>query len=225
MNRTSVTMVAFGLALSAGCAGDEPSTGQGDEALIAEQCSYFAANDRVTICHHTSSARNPYVIVRTNIAACAGHSGHNGDYIAVDDPTCNGGGCFPAGAPYDGSVECCEGLAPVDGYCTAVSACPCTGMTLPAIGGLPEVTWDSSFTTGTCIPRDGAEPAIALINTTRAQAILNEPACGIPVPGLGCGLCDAFGQGNFITINEAESAACLESLREIALQDGVSCSP
>jgi hypothetical protein len=131
MNRVLLSVAAFGLLVSAGCAGDEPSTSQTDEALTAEQCTYFAEGDTVTICHHTSSLRKPYTIIRTNAAGCAsGHTGHAGDYVAstdpsspIYDPTCSGQGCLPAGAPSDGTIECCEGLASVGGTCTDIDEC------------------------------------------------------------------------------------------------------
>ena len=43
-------------------------------ALTAAQCTYFEVDDKVTICHHTGSAKKPYQIIRTNSAGCA--SGH-----------------------------------------------------------------------------------------------------------------------------------------------------
>jgi cysteine-rich repeat protein len=128
------TLAAFGLVAATaatGCSGDRAGLGRAEDELSAEQCTYFASGDRVTVCHRTSSARNPYTIIRTSSAGCAaGHAGHLGDYIAstdpasdLYDPTCNGMGCFPVGAPYDGSVECCEGLEPVGGVCTDIDEC------------------------------------------------------------------------------------------------------
>jgi hypothetical protein len=130
--RTSLlrACIVIGLAIggisAAACSENtEPALGHSSEALTEEQCSYFAVNDKVTICHRTASSKNPYVIIRTNYQSCGGHSLHEGDYVAVGDPTCNGQGCFPAGAPWDGSVECCEGLTPIDGVCTPPPPDPC----------------------------------------------------------------------------------------------------
>ena len=130
-----VALVAgLGVALlvfaGAGCGHDDLTTGQTTESLTQAQCTYFAVGNKVTICHRTSSARNPYVIIRVNTAGCAaGHVGHAGDYIAssdptspVYDPTCNGQGCLPAGAPSDGTIECCAGTA-VGGMCPYVAVC------------------------------------------------------------------------------------------------------
>src|SRR5262249_38398414 len=69
----------------------------------------------------TGSVRNPYVALNLSSSACVrAHSRHGGDYVASDDPTCNGSGCLPAGAPWDPNVymDCCEGLTVEDGVCT-----------------------------------------------------------------------------------------------------------
>ena len=126
----SAATLALGLLSSVGLAAcAEPSTvGSRDEALTAAQCSYFASGDKVTICHHTGAARRPYSIIRTSVASCGGHADHEGDYVASSDPasplydpTCNGQGCLPEGAPADGTIECCAGLANVGGTCAATS--------------------------------------------------------------------------------------------------------
>lgn len=117
-------LLAAVFATGAGCQlSDEPVLGQAGDELSAAQCDYFAVNGKVTICHLTGAARKPYNVLKIAVAGCDDHSSHDGDYVAVGDPTCNGQGCFPAGAPYDGSVECCEGLSPVDGTCQPVSTC------------------------------------------------------------------------------------------------------
>lgn len=125
--------VALLFALTAGACADRAPLGTEEAELTAAQCSFFAANDRVTICHRTASVRNPYTIIRTSTAGCAsGHADHAGDYIASSDPaspaydpTCSGQGCFPEGAPSDGSVECCEGLARTDAdpFCRTAAVC------------------------------------------------------------------------------------------------------
>jgi len=55
---------------------------------------------------------------------CGGHEEHADDWIDTTDACaasakycCQEKGCFPEGSPYDGSVECCEGLVVVDGHC------------------------------------------------------------------------------------------------------------
>ena len=120
---------------SLGCAADE-RTQTSASALTAAQCDAFDVNGSVQICHATSSRTKPYVILRTSNAGCKnGHVGHAADYVTSNDPasplydpTCNGQGCLPAGAPSDRSIECCEGLSPVNGQCTDISECannPC----------------------------------------------------------------------------------------------------
>jgi len=48
------------------CAVDNEPLDTQTSALTAEQCSYFAVNGKITICHMTGSATNPYTIVRTD---------------------------------------------------------------------------------------------------------------------------------------------------------------
>jgi cysteine-rich repeat protein len=127
----SIFILAAGALAGAACSSDHPpALGSSDGELTTAQCSFFAEGDKVQICHRTGSARNPYTVIRTNIASCGGHAGHAGDYITSTnpadpeyDPTCNGQGCFPEGAPFDGSVECCAGLTPVNGVCADIDEC------------------------------------------------------------------------------------------------------
>ena len=130
--RSPVALLAtVALALSASACHEEATVGgEPDEALTQAQCSFFAIGDKVQICHRTGSARNPYNIIRTNAAACGGHSGHAGDYITstdpaspIYDPTCNGQGCLPEGAPSDPTIECCDGLGSVAGTCRDINEC------------------------------------------------------------------------------------------------------
>src|SRR4051794_14354706 len=80
----------------------DPALGSSQAALTAAQCSTFAANGKDQICHKTGSSRHPYTILRVDEDACVtAHAAHPGDYIAIDDPTCAGGGCLPDGAPCD----------------------------------------------------------------------------------------------------------------------------
>jgi len=111
-------LVGMGIA-AAGCGsglegqGLAPKIGSGSAALTVDQCAFFEVNGSVQICHHTSSAKNPYVIIKVAEEGCAsGHAGHALDYIAYNDPTCSGQGCLPLGAPNDPEdpVPCCEGL-------------------------------------------------------------------------------------------------------------------
>lgn len=110
--------------LSAGCATtelpqDDEHVGVADEALTAQQCNYFAVNGKVQICHRTASQTKPYTILRVSEQACVNaHALHAGDYVAVNDPNCQGVGCLPQGAPCDPTVPCCDGFSCKNGTCT-----------------------------------------------------------------------------------------------------------
>ena len=78
------------------------NTGTNASKLTAAQCDYFAVDGKVTICHATGSAKNPYRVLKVSDAACVdGHTSHATDYVAVNDPTCGGNGFLPPGAPCD----------------------------------------------------------------------------------------------------------------------------
>ncbi|WP_437805324.1 EGF domain-containing protein [Sorangium sp. So ce1078] len=137
----SLTIPALSTLLLAGCTSAGPSAADGDEsgeavgeahdALTPAQCIYFDPSGTVQICHHTGSARNPYTIIRISDQACINaHSAHAGDYITstdpsspLYDPTCNGQGCLPVGAPCDAMPPCCDGLTCQDGTCTDIDEC------------------------------------------------------------------------------------------------------
>ncbi|XXX71815.1 EGF domain-containing protein [Sorangium sp. So ce134] len=137
----SLTIPALSTLLLAGCTSAGPSAADGDEngdavggahdALTPEQCPYFDPGGTVQICHHTGSATKPYTILRISDQACINaHSAHDGDYITstdpsspLYDPTCNGQGCLPVGAPCDATLPCCDGLTCQDGTCTDIDEC------------------------------------------------------------------------------------------------------
>ncbi len=188
----AVALAVGGLA-AAGCSeSDPPTVGQSDDAVTLAQCTFFAVGDRVQICHRTSSARNPYNIIRTSAASCGGHSGHAGDYITstdpaspIYDPTCNGQGCLPEGAPSDPSIECCTGLAPVGGTCRNVDEC-----LAPNNGGC------GSGSTCSDNPTVGAAPICTDIN----ECATNNGGCGT---GASCTNAPLSGQAPICTdINE-----------------------
>jgi len=188
------TLAASMALMSAACtSGHEDHMGMATAALTADQCSFFAVDDKVTICHATNSARHPYVVIRTNTLGCAeGHAGHSGDYITSSDPTsplydptCKGLGCYPEGAPWDGSVPCCEGLAPNDaGACAVVDSAPCDLTTCPP----PSVCDDD----GVCVapddePDDGpCEPNASICADLGAICGAWDDGCGGLV---NCGHC------------------------------------
>ncbi|XXX78228.1 calcium-binding EGF-like domain-containing protein [Sorangium sp. So ce134] len=109
--------------LAIGCTGTEAPT------ELAEQCDHFDVDGKVQLCHHTGSAKHPYTIIKTSVRACIdGHAAHAGDYVAVNDPTCQGGGCLPVNAPCDATLPCCEGSTCESGTCQVIDPCaaaPC----------------------------------------------------------------------------------------------------
>lgn len=111
-----------------GCGNPRPEVGLSESAVIDEQCEFFDVNGQVQICHHTDSVTHPYTSIRTSVQGCInGHAGHELDYVAVDDPTCQGGACLPVTAPCDSTLPCCDGLTCQDATCVVASTCPCAG--------------------------------------------------------------------------------------------------
>ncbi|XXF75415.1 hypothetical protein P2318_20350 [Myxococcaceae bacterium GXIMD 01537] len=116
------------LGLMVGCGAtsvgeNDARTGSADSALTAAQCNYFNVAGKVRLCHKTGSAKKPYTAIEVSEQACVnGHSQHAGDYVAVNDPTCQGGSCLPAGAPWDPTLPCCENLVVQNGVCTDLCA-------------------------------------------------------------------------------------------------------
>jgi hypothetical protein len=97
----------------------EPTTDEASSALTADQCDFFDVNGKVRICHATGSSKHPFTVLDISNNACINaHANHAGDYVAVGDPTCHGGGCLPAGAPSDPSLPCCEDLVVQNGPAT-----------------------------------------------------------------------------------------------------------
>jgi hypothetical protein len=111
----------------AACSESVPSgsvTSSGTGALTAGQCEYFAKDGKIRICHATGSKKNPYTIVNVGAGACAdSHAAHPGDYVAVNDPNCSGGGVLPPGAPCDSTLPCAEGYE-----CGASKTCEPAGL-------------------------------------------------------------------------------------------------
>lgn len=132
-------VLVLGSVLVIGCGvGQEASEGPGLEAaqsaLTVEQCEFFHPDEsKITICHETSSTKNPWVIIRINKMGCGGHESHAGDYFdtteaCAADPKkcCQEKGCYPELAPYDGTVECCAPMVPyadVEGLLRCTNPC------------------------------------------------------------------------------------------------------
>ncbi|WP_437681998.1 FG-GAP repeat domain-containing protein [Sorangium sp. So ce131] len=118
--------------------------GEADEHLTPEQCNYFDVNGTVRICHHTGSSRHPYTILNISDQGCINaHAGHALDYVAVNDPTCQGGGCLPQNAPCDATLPCCGDAMCINGTCQDL----CAGVTCAAS--------DQCHLAGTCDPNTG----------------------------------------------------------------------
>ena len=119
-------------------AGGAPGFVSSQSALTAEQCAYFDVNGKTQVCHATSSAHHPYTILKVSEAACVdAHANHADDYVAVDDPTCQGLGCLPADAPCDATVPCCDGLSCTNGTCVAPPSSQFTEFPIPTLGCFP----------------------------------------------------------------------------------------
>ncbi len=90
--------------------------GTADQALTVEQCNYFDINGTIQICHELGNGK--FRILKLSEQACINaHGAHATDYVTstdpnspLYDPTCNGQGCLPEGAPCDATIEPCEGL-------------------------------------------------------------------------------------------------------------------
>jgi len=129
----SLVFSTAALGTMAGCSTEEPlphadeHVGTADQALTAEQCNYFDINGRVQICHQLGNGK--FSILKLSEQACINaHGTHAADYVTstdpnspLYDPTCNGQGCLPQGAPCDETIEPCEGLSCENGV--VVSSC------------------------------------------------------------------------------------------------------
>jgi len=147
-------------------------------ALTAAQCTYFAAGGKVSICHATTSPKNPYSRVKVSRADCVNiHTPHPRDYVEVNDPKCKGSGCLPAGAPA-GGVPCCEGLTAVGGVCVQAPACRGGEFTVTLTGlegvchrsGCPtffdETAWTLTGASAALVDAGGPYPTGAVYTST-----------------------------------------------------------
>src|SRR5215831_7906020 len=189
-----------------GCASSDPDqpgssseVGSVQSALGDDQCSFFDVDGSVQICHHTSSATHPFTIIKTSVQGCInGHADHAQDYIAVGDPTCQGGGCLPETAPCDATVPCCDGLTCQDGTCVAPPTCPCSGSPV----------WDTavSSTKIACTNPDPSTFAFSWINGSFSVGV-----GGVGTAQAACGAID-IGHSTSVLItglSADELSACL----------------
>lgn len=152
-------MLALGAIAAAACVpgAEDSDLALTAAALTADQCTFFEADGKVQICHHTGSSKKPYTVLRTSLEGCVdGHADHALDYVAYGDPTCQQLGCYPVGAPADSLVPCCEGLGiDADGLCADLCVgrsltpgpCQLPGSCDPATG---VVTFEPSADGGVC---------------------------------------------------------------------------
>lgn len=196
MNKfTSVLLVlAASLVAIAGCSDDPAPQSPAPEktkiyssALTAAQCSHFAVDGKVQICHKTSSTTKPYSIIRVATEACVNaHANHPNDYVTSTnpadsnyDPTCSGQGCLSVDAPCDPTLPCCDGLTCQNGTCQAPpSTCPCAanpgwGAILASAGTRVEVPLAGTISTlySTCGSIPGIEGALYDTGPSAADAI------------------------------------------------------
>jgi len=205
-------LILFALVyLAVGCEPSDPSLATIEAKLSGEQCDYFAVDGKTQICHATASATHPYTILNVSEDACvAAHSDHAGDYIAVDDPTCGGGGCLPTNAPCDATLPCCDGLACVGGTCQAPQ-CPCDDHYATAIqewGPLHGLLVEFDSTSVQC--RAGADVGTSFLLASEAFGLGDKTGClafverdGVPVVEL------------FEVASDTEREACASSVRNL----------
>ncbi|HTN92375.1 MAG TPA: VCBS repeat-containing protein [Sorangium sp.] len=145
---------AFSTLLVASCTSADPSVtggdhddeavGEAEDALTPAQCEHYDVNGTILMCHKTSRTTHPYTILKIKLACLPAHLLHLGDYIALGDPTCNGDGCLPQGAPCNATVPCCDGTQCINGTCQEDL---CEGVTCTAS--------DQCHAAGTCDPQTG----------------------------------------------------------------------
>ena len=106
----------------AGPSGAAEKTPATTSELSAAQCDYFETAGKVTICHATGSATNPYVLLKLSEAACIdAHRDHARDFVDVDGGDCNHAACLPQAAPCDATLPCCGSSSCVGGSCQCPS--------------------------------------------------------------------------------------------------------
>lgn len=177
----AVALVAVGCG-SAGVDQDD-AIGTLSGALTVEKCSAAAVNGKVTLCHATASAKNPYVRVSVSVNACRnGHAGHDGDFISLD-------GTCP-------STDLCKGVkCPGGDACFGAATCD------PATGAcLSELRPDAApLCTGECPSVDGAW---TLSDGTHSWPVtLSGDTCDFEMTCPGAPELSGFGDGRELSVN------------------------
>jgi hypothetical protein len=110
------------VALSAGltaCAVETPTSAE-DSALSAQTCARRGKGAKVTLCHATGSATNPFVEITVSAAAyCDGHAAGDDDGAGDDDDAGDDDGAGDDGGSSDGGypVTCPPLYVLVGGVC------------------------------------------------------------------------------------------------------------
>ena len=143
----SLTLVAVGLLGLVGCVADSDSGSKQDPVLSNSSglvdCNEAVVGKKISICHHTGSATNPYVGITIAVKGCiAGHQAqHPEDLNPVDGecPTCvaDGGACLEDGACCGGSCidgTCQPPVCEEAGACCASDSDCCSGSCCPETG-------------------------------------------------------------------------------------------
>jgi len=91
------SLIVVATAFLAAC-GNEPTLGVSTGAV---------RGSKVTLCHHTSSAKNPTVTITVNESAVNKHLSQHGDTIGACETAQE---CVSAGGPCAADAPCCDGL-------------------------------------------------------------------------------------------------------------------
>jgi hypothetical protein len=221
----AATLVFAGGVAAAGCsaspATEDEHVSTADQALTAAQCDYFDVNGKVTICHKTASVKNPYTVLKISEQACiSAHASHAGDYVAVNDPTCQGGGCLPQGAPCDATLPCCSGSTCTGGVCVQ-NCVPTTCEAQGAVcGTIPDGCGDT-LDCGGCGPGYGCQANQCVdVDECLTDGICDVNATCTNLPGTFTCTCNAGYTGDGVTCNPTGPTcpcATLDAWKEEAL--------
>ncbi len=149
-------------------------------ALAGGQQTTIARPDKVTLCHHTGNARNPYRIISVPSNAVNAHIGH-GDFEAI---SCDHGW----------SCETCPPCELLPLFCNSTAVCPtgatefCPGGPLdPSSSDQARAACEACFGVGACVDNDqDCSGAGWLLDFSPAP----EPTAGTPVFGYEIGVCN-----------------------------------
>ncbi|MBC7976442.1 MAG: hypothetical protein H7138_15835 [Myxococcales bacterium] len=205
-------MAALLVAACSSARAPAPEVDEDSAELSAAQCDFFDVRGKVRICHATGSSKHPFTVLNISDNACINaHANHPGDYVAVGDPTCQGGGCLPAGAPADPTLPCCTGLTVVGGICTDL----CAGVTCTASDSCHDAgTCDAA--TGTCsdpVKTDGTAcgdgDACSTGDTCTAGVCSGTPfSCPSPGAPDDCRVGACNGDGSCALLDAPDGASC-----------------